>query len=96
MSSIKRVSVVSTGTVDIHPQHLRSDGAPPLWWLLTSRRWTGPRPAPTTARHHPQDQHDAGAVPDLVILPAHDPGATGRLAAAEQAPASVQRRKTCI
>jgi N-acyl homoserine lactone hydrolase len=44
MSSIKRVSVVSTGTVDIHPQHVRSAGTPILWWLLTSRRWTGPLP----------------------------------------------------
>jgi N-acyl homoserine lactone hydrolase len=44
MSSIKRVSVVSTGTVDIRPEHVRSDGTPALWWLLTSRRWAGPRP----------------------------------------------------
>jgi glyoxylase-like metal-dependent hydrolase (beta-lactamase superfamily II) len=36
--------VVSTGTVDIRPQHVRSDGTPALWWLMTSRRWTGPRP----------------------------------------------------
>jgi glyoxylase-like metal-dependent hydrolase (beta-lactamase superfamily II) len=44
VSSSKKVSVVSTGTVDIRPQHVRSDGTPALWWLLTSRRWTGPRP----------------------------------------------------
>ncbi len=43
-SPVSRVSVVSTGTVDIRPQHVRSDGTPPLWWLMTSRRWTGPRP----------------------------------------------------
>ncbi len=43
-SPVTRVSVISTGTVDIRPQHVRSDGTPPLWWLLTSRRWTGPRP----------------------------------------------------
>jgi N-acyl homoserine lactone hydrolase len=44
MSPVARVSVISTGTVDIRPQHVRSDGTPPLWWLLTSRNWTGPRP----------------------------------------------------
>ena len=44
MNPIKRVSVVSTGTVQIRPQHVRSDGTPALWWLLTSRRWTEPRP----------------------------------------------------
>jgi glyoxylase-like metal-dependent hydrolase (beta-lactamase superfamily II) len=43
-SPVARVSVISTGTVDIRPQHVRSDGTPPLWWLMTSRRWTGPRP----------------------------------------------------
>ena len=36
--------MISTGTVDIRPQHVRADGTPPLWWLMTSRRWTGPRP----------------------------------------------------
>ncbi len=41
---INAVSVVSTGMVDIRPQHLRSAGTPTMWWLLTSRRWTGPRP----------------------------------------------------
>lgn len=43
-SPVGKVSVISTGTVDIRPQHVRSDGTPPLWWLMTSRRWTGPRP----------------------------------------------------
>src|SRR5690242_17857692 len=43
-SPVTGVSVISTGTVDIRPQHVRSDGTPPLWWLMTSRRWTGPRP----------------------------------------------------
>ena len=35
MSPVTGVSVISTGTVDIRPQHLRSDGTPPLWWLMT-------------------------------------------------------------
>jgi glyoxylase-like metal-dependent hydrolase (beta-lactamase superfamily II) len=43
-SPIKAVSVVSTGTVDIRPQHVRSTGTPAIWWLMTTRRWTSPRP----------------------------------------------------
>lgn len=41
---ISRVSVVSTGQVDIHPQHVKSSGTPALWWAITSRSWTGYRP----------------------------------------------------
>jgi glyoxylase-like metal-dependent hydrolase (beta-lactamase superfamily II) len=41
---IKQVSVVSTGSVSIRPQHVESTGTPMLWWLLTSRHWTGPLP----------------------------------------------------
>src|SRR3954452_16180369 len=41
---IRAVSVVSTATVQIRPQHVRSTGGPAFWWLLTTRRWTSPRP----------------------------------------------------
>ena len=41
---IRRVSVVSTGQVQIRPDHLASTWRPMLWWLLPSRRWTGYRP----------------------------------------------------
>lgn len=44
MTTIKKVSVISTGRVAIHPEHVRASGRPQLWWLLTSRRWTAPRP----------------------------------------------------
>jgi glyoxylase-like metal-dependent hydrolase (beta-lactamase superfamily II) len=44
MKPIERVSVLSTGSVRIRPQHVESSGSPMLWWLLTSRRWTGERP----------------------------------------------------
>jgi N-acyl homoserine lactone hydrolase len=30
--------------VDSRRQYVESDGSPLLWWLLTSRRWSGPRP----------------------------------------------------
>ena len=41
---ICQVSVVSTGQVQIRPDHLASSWRPTFWWLLASRRWTGPRP----------------------------------------------------
>lgn len=41
---IRRVSVFSTGTVQIHPEHMARTWQPPLLWLLTSRRWTVPLP----------------------------------------------------
>ena len=44
MKPINRVSVVSTDTVQIRPQHVETNGTPLLWWLNTSRRWTDPRP----------------------------------------------------
>jgi N-acyl homoserine lactone hydrolase len=41
---IRRVSVVSTGQVQIRPEHEASNWRPMAWWLVASRRWTGPRP----------------------------------------------------
>ena len=38
------MSVISTGTVEIHPEHAFGTGKPLYWWLLTSRRWLPPRP----------------------------------------------------
>jgi N-acyl homoserine lactone hydrolase len=41
---VRAVSVVSTGTVEIHPEQPYGTRKPLYWWLLTSRRWTPPRP----------------------------------------------------
>jgi glyoxylase-like metal-dependent hydrolase (beta-lactamase superfamily II) len=41
---VNAVSVVSTGTVEIHPEQPYGTRKPLYWWLLTSRRWTPPRP----------------------------------------------------
>jgi N-acyl homoserine lactone hydrolase len=41
---VKAVSVISTGTVEIHPEHAFGTSKPLYWWLLTSRRWLPPRP----------------------------------------------------
>jgi len=42
--AVKAVSVVSTGTVQIRPEHPYGTRKPLYWWLLTARRWTPPRP----------------------------------------------------
>ena len=42
--AVRAVSVVSTGTVQIHPEHPYGTRKPLYWWMLTSRRWTPPRP----------------------------------------------------
>jgi N-acyl homoserine lactone hydrolase len=41
---IRRVSVVSTGQVQIRPDHVASTWRPTAVWLLASRTWTLPRP----------------------------------------------------
>ncbi len=41
---IQRVSVVTTGHVQIRPDHEESSWRPTAWWLLTSRQLTVPRP----------------------------------------------------
>ena len=41
---IHNVQVISTGTVDIHPQHAYGSRAPTHWWILTSRKWLRNRP----------------------------------------------------
>jgi N-acyl homoserine lactone hydrolase len=38
------VSVISTGSVEIHPEHALGTRKPLYWWLLTSRRWLPPGP----------------------------------------------------
>jgi N-acyl homoserine lactone hydrolase len=39
---VRAVSVVSTGTVRIHPEQLYGSRKPMYWWLFTSQRWTPP------------------------------------------------------
>lgn len=41
---IRRVSVISTGSVSIRPEHVGPTWKPAPLWLFTSRRWTEPRP----------------------------------------------------
>ena len=41
---IRAVSVISTGTTQIHPQHAYGSRIPMYAWILGSRAWTPPRP----------------------------------------------------
>ena len=41
---VRRVSVLSTGSVSIHPEHVGPTRKPSYWWLFTSSRWTAPLP----------------------------------------------------
>jgi len=41
---VRAVSVVSTGSVEIHPEHAHGTRKPLYWWLLTSRSWLPARP----------------------------------------------------
>ncbi len=38
-SRVSRVSVISTGSGAIHPEHMYGTRKPDLWWVFTSRRW---------------------------------------------------------
>jgi N-acyl homoserine lactone hydrolase len=73
---IKRVSVLSTGSVVIHPQHVRSEGTPEMWWLLTSRRWTDPLPINAYVIEHDKGLilFDTGQDRAAVTDPDYNPG----------------------
>lgn len=44
MDTIQAISVISTGTVRIRPEHVGPTRKNMYLWLATSRRWTAPRP----------------------------------------------------
>jgi hypothetical protein len=52
--AVRAVSAVSTGTVQIHPEHPFGTSKPLYWWLLASRRWTPPRPVTAYVIEHTQ------------------------------------------
>jgi N-acyl homoserine lactone hydrolase len=76
MKPIDRVSVVSTGTVQIRPQHVETNGTPLLWWLNTSREWTAPRPINVYVIEHDKGLvlFDSGQDRRSVTDPAYFPG----------------------
>jgi glyoxylase-like metal-dependent hydrolase (beta-lactamase superfamily II) len=36
---IKSISVISTGSGEVHPEHIFGTRKPTLWWIFTSKRW---------------------------------------------------------
>jgi glyoxylase-like metal-dependent hydrolase (beta-lactamase superfamily II) len=80
--AVKAVSVVSTGTVQIHPEQPYRTRQPLYWWLLTSRRWTPPRPINVYVIEHTNGLilfdtgQDRASVTDASYFPR---GATGYL-----------------
>ena len=96
MQPIRKVSVVSTGTVQIRPQHVESQGSPLMWWLLTSRRWTAPRPINVYVIEHERGLvlFDTGQDRRSVTDPHYFPkGVTGRFYA-RLARFAIQPRET--
>lgn len=91
---IRRVAVMSTGRVRIRPDHEARTWRPTLWWLLTSRRWTAPRPINVYVIEHRDGLvlFDTGQDRASVTDPGYFPGGTAgllydRLARFEIAPA---------
>lgn len=87
MGFVKQVSVVSTGSVQIRPEHVESNRTPMLWWLVTSRRWTAPRPINVYVIEHEKGLvlFDTGQDRRSVTDPSYFPGGVvgwlyGRLA----------------
>ena len=76
MRPIHRVSVVSTGTVQIRPSHVEAGRSPLLWWLLTSRRWTDPLPINVYVIEHERGLvlFDTGQDRRSLTDPAYFPG----------------------
>ena len=73
---VKAVSVVSTGTVEIHPEHAFGTSKPLYWWLLTSRKWLPPRPINAYVIEHAKGLllFDTGQDRASVIDPSYFPG----------------------
>ena len=79
--TVKAVSVVSTGTVRIRPEHPYGTRKPLYWWLLTSRRWTPPRPINVYVIEHTKGLilFDTGQDRASVTDGAYFPGGAHRL-----------------
>src|SRR2546430_13291239 len=79
---ISAVSVISTGTVAIRPEHVGPTRKNTYVWLFTSRRWTAPRPINVYVIEHREGLvlFDTGQDRASVTVPDYFPGgATGLL-----------------
>src|SRR5215468_6999853 len=79
---IRSVSVVSTGAVEIRPEHALGTRKPLYWWLFTARGWLPPRPINVYVIEHANGLvlfdtgQDRASVTDASYFPR---GATGYL-----------------
>jgi N-acyl homoserine lactone hydrolase len=73
---ISRVSVVSTGSVQIRPEHVGPTRKNTYLWLATSRRWTAPRPINVYVIEHREGLvvFDTGQDRASVTDPSYFPG----------------------
>jgi glyoxylase-like metal-dependent hydrolase (beta-lactamase superfamily II) len=73
---IKQVSVLSTGSVRIRPEHVGPTRKNLYLWLFTSRRWTAPRPINVYVIEHREGLvlFDTGQDRASVTDPAYFPG----------------------
>src|SRR5215211_6712642 len=73
---VRSVAVLSTGTVDIHPQHALGSRIPTYIWALASRRWLPPRPINVYVIEHREGLvlFDTGQDRASVTDPAYFPG----------------------
>ena len=77
---VSAVSVISTGSVEIHPEHALGTSKPLYWWLLTSRRWLPPRPINVYVIEHAKGLllfdtgQDRASVTDDAYFPGGFPG----------------------
>jgi N-acyl homoserine lactone hydrolase len=75
------VSVISTGTVAIRPEHVGPTWKNTYVWLFTSRRWTAPRPINVYVMQHREGLvlFDTGQDRASVTDPNYFPGGLNRL-----------------
>jgi N-acyl homoserine lactone hydrolase len=73
---VRAVSVLSTGTVAIHPQHAFGSRLPMYFWLFGSRAWLPPRPINVYVIEHREGLvlFDTGQDRASVTDPAYFPG----------------------
>lgn len=78
---IHDVRVISTGSVDIHPEHAYGSKKPMYWWILTSRRWLTRRPINVFVVEHRDGVvlFDTGQDRASVTDPGYFPGGPLRL-----------------
>src|SRR6476620_6861027 len=96
LDPIRRVSVVSTGTGEIHPEHVGPTRKPMPLWLFTSRRWTAPRPINVYVIEHREGLvlFDTGQHRASVTDPDYFPGGLNGMAYSRLAKFSIEPDQT--